>query len=261
MDRWDPIRRAASDTRSGSVAIVERAAEGVRTMSARKDILRAARSLVRAHPAMGALVRMLAAAYDTPGDEAGVDRFVADLRTGSAAASDSARWLTRRRRIVVVTCSWSQTVIDALERIAARIDVVRCMVSLPGGEGRRLARRLETMGIDTEVLADAAVARACSGADLVLVGADAVTGEGVLNKVGTYPLVLAAADAGAGCYALAPTQKFVPGNAVRAAGAFEETPLRLFDAILTERGPRRPAAVRRTIERIQIADPIARIAR
>jgi translation initiation factor 2B subunit (eIF-2B alpha/beta/delta family) len=129
---------------------------------------------------------------------------------------------------------------------------VRCTASIPGGEGRALARRLERAGFDTEVVPDAAVARACDGASVALVGADAVTEDAAVNKVGTRLLALAASDAEIGFYVLAGTSKFLPSRALKLEDAplYEATPLALIDAVVTERGPLGTAAVRRAVRRL-----------
>jgi translation initiation factor eIF-2B subunit delta len=260
VDRWDPIRRAVDDTRSGSLAITLRAAQGVRLLRTRREVLKAGRALLRAHPAMGSLWRLVIEAHEADDVAQAVDRFAGGLARASETAADQIRWVAGRRRQVVVTCSASSTVEAALERIASRVAGVRCTVSLPGGEGRRFAKRLADAGFEAEAVPDAAVAGACQDADLALVGADAVTDDGVVNKVGTYPLALAAADAGIGCYALAPTHKLVPAALIAEDDAFETTPLRLFDAVLTERGPRRAAAITRAITRIDVPLAVRRIA-
>jgi len=54
MDPWDHIRRAVADTRSGSAQIAARAAQGFEGLSTRRDVMRASRALLRAHPAMAA---------------------------------------------------------------------------------------------------------------------------------------------------------------------------------------------------------------
>ena len=262
MDPWEHIRRAAADTRNGSVAITARAARGLAGLTTKRDVARAARTLLKAHRAMGSLWRLAAAVHDADDIALTADRFREALQADADAAADGLRWAVGRRRVTVVTCSASGSVERALDRVATRVAGVRCMVSLPGGEGRPLAKRLERAGFETEVVPDAAVARACDDADLVLVGADAVTEEGVVNKIGTYPLALAAFEAGIGCYAIATTSKFVPASlGLDRDERFETTPLSMFDAVLTERGPRRSGAIKRAIARIDIPAPIARIGR
>jgi translation initiation factor 2B subunit (eIF-2B alpha/beta/delta family) len=254
VDPFDHIRAAAADRRSGSVAVTVRAAQGLHSLSSRTDLRRAARVLLRAHPAMAPLWRLLAEVIDSDDPAGAATRFADGLRAGTTAASDAIRWTLTKRRTVVLTHSSSASVVAALERVRPRVERVVCTASLPGGEGRALARRLERMGLVAEVVPDAAVAHAAAEADLVLVGADAVTEEGVVNKLGTYPLALAAREMGVGCYAIASTEKLLPHRiwAGSDAPAFEETPLDLFDAVLTERGAQRAGAIRRAVGRVRI---------
>jgi translation initiation factor 2B subunit (eIF-2B alpha/beta/delta family) len=129
-----------------------------------------------------------------------------------------------------------------------------CTASVPGGEGRAFARRLTRAGIAAEVIADAAVGRASEDASVAFVGADAVTEDGAVNKVGTLIVALAAQQAGIGFYVLAGTSKLLPARAWRSEDAplYEETPLALVDALITERGPMGTAAIRRAVRRIEL---------
>ena len=255
MDPWDHIRKAVSDTRSGSVQIASRAAMGFERLTTRRDVMRAARALLRAHPAMGALWRLSAAALSDQ-DEAA--EYAEQLVAATAAAADATRWVITKRNTVVLTHSSSGSVVRALERVRGKVALVLCTASIPGGEGRALARRLQADGFEAEVVPDAGIARACEQAGVALVGADAVTEEGVVNKVGTALVALAAREAGIGCYAVAATGKFVPSDFWRpdAAPAYESTPLELFDAVITEKGPKRPGAVRRSAGRLELPDAL-----
>ncbi|MGZ4145982.1 MAG: hypothetical protein ACXVPP_12590 [Actinomycetota bacterium] len=258
MDPWDHIRRAVADTRSGSVQVAQRAAIGLERITSRRDVVRAARALLRAHPAMAALWRLSAAALDGPD---ATHAYIDALTTGTAAAADGARWIVTKRNTVVLTHSASSSVVRALRRVRGKVSLVLCTASIPGGEGRALARRLEADGFDAEVVPDAGIARACAEADVALVGADAVTEDGVINKVGTAVVALGAREAGIVCYAIAAMGKLVPSEIWRpdAAPAYESTPLELFDAVLTERGPKRPGPIRRTAARVEIPEVLLRI--
>lgn len=257
VDPWDHIRRAAADRRSGSVDIALRAADGLAALGARRDVLRAARALLHAHPAMASLWRLCSEAYERGAH--GAETFAERLEAETRAASDAVRWVITRRSAVVLTHSASSSVAAALERVQGRVARVICSASLPGGEGRAFARRLERAGFEAGVIPDAALAAAADEAHVALVGADAVTADGVVNKVGTRLLALAARDAGIGCYAIAASAKLLP-FAVEAP-TYEETALALFDAVVTERGPQRPGALRRAVARVRIAPEIARLAR
>lgn len=256
MDPWEQIRKAATDRRSGSVAITSRAAKGVRGLRTRKDLMRAARTLLGGQPAMASLWRMLSDALSAVEQDRvalAVDTYVDKLTAGSEAATDL-RWVLGRRARAIMTHSASGTVQAALVASKDRIGSVLCTTSLPGGEGRALARRLSSAGLDARVIADAEIARVCSTVDMAIVGADAVTEQAVVNKVGTALVALAAREAGVPCYAIAPTGKLLPHSlATTLPAAFEHTPLGLFDAVLTEQGPKRAAAVRKMVARVRIA--------
>jgi translation initiation factor eIF-2B subunit delta len=204
---------------------------------------------------MASLWRLCAAALEGP-DEALA--YAEQLGSATTAAADAIRWIITKRNTVVLTHSASGSVVRALERVRGKIAHVMCTASIPGGEGRALARRLETVGFETSVVPDAAIARACEEAMVALVGADAITDEGVINKVGTAVVALGAREAGIGCYAIAATGKLVPSEFWRpdAAPAYESTPLELFDAVVTERGAKRPGYVRRAAARIELPDAL-----
>ncbi len=98
---------------------------------------------------------------------------------------------------VVVTHSRSSTVLRAFElaRDDEKLFDVILLESRPLLEGRMLAEELARKQIPVRLLVDAAVRTAVEGADRVLVGSDAVTKEGVVNKVGTRALAVCARDA------------------------------------------------------------------
>ena len=140
-------------------------------------------------------------------------------------------------------------------------------------QGSRLtAFELVQLGIDHRIVVDGAgpsvIARGL--ADAVIVGADRIAANGdVANKIGTYPLALAAARAGIPFVVAAPESTHRPGDAVgrrhrdrgarRGRGArrrgrrvapegsralnpaFDVTPADLVTAIVTERRVIRPA--------------------
>jgi translation initiation factor 2B subunit (eIF-2B alpha/beta/delta family) len=262
VDPWDALRRAAADKRSGSVEIALQAAAGVAQLQTRREILRAARALLRAHPAMATLWRLFSETLEA-GDPERASAYADRLRAQTEAAADAIRWIATKRSMTVITHSSSASVYAALGRVRRRVARVVCAASLPGGEGRALARKLERDGFDTTVVPDAAVARACDEADLALVGADAVTDAGVVNKIGTTPLALAARHAGIGCYPIACNAKLIPRRLWQRVDAplYEETPLDLFDAVVTERGPQRPGAIRRGVAQVRIPSDLMRLAR
>ena len=252
MNAWDVLRRVASDRSSGAAELALRTADALTELASERDVMRAARRLLRAHAAMAPLWRVFAAALQSPSALRRIKATIED-ETGHVARV-AAGWALPKRASVM-THSWSSTVHATLGRAGrSRIVHVTCTASLPGGEGRALAAKLRREGFEVRLIADSEAFRACENASVVLTGADAVTENAVINKVGTAALALAAREHGIACYALAGSSKLLPHDAWRPARAvaFEAVPLDLFDAILTERGARRAPAIRRAAAKIEI---------
>ncbi len=167
---------------------------------------------------------------------------------------------------VVATVSASETVLAVLGAAADAGRVPRVIVpeSRPAREGISLAAALRERGIASTVVADAALPGLVGRAGIVLVGADGVSESDFVNKIGTYPLALAAREAEVPFYVAAPLDRFIssalrgrtdrlrdgaeilasppPGVAVENR-AFEAVPLSLAAGIVTEEGVKRPAEV------------------
>jgi translation initiation factor 2B subunit (eIF-2B alpha/beta/delta family)/uncharacterized protein with PIN domain len=159
-------------------------------------------------------------------------------------------------RVTVLTHSHSETVEQALvaARRSGRSFRVLVTESLPLGEGRELAQALTRAEVDATVVADAAVYRAMPEVDLVFTGADAVTPAGVVNKVGTALIALAARAHRRRMYAVCTSDKLTA--AAREPGElYDLTPLDLFTGIVTEEGKIAPAALRGRFERDAAEEP------
>jgi translation initiation factor 2B subunit (eIF-2B alpha/beta/delta family) len=237
------VRRAAeairADTRSGATALTARAGAALRAIAAEAEaagrldvplLAAAARALVRAQPAMASICRLgdavLAAVGDAP-TAAEVAAAVTAFEEQSAA--DAAAVVARAVALVpdggrLLTLSASSLVeraVLAAQNMGRRVHVV-CLESRPGREGAVLAARLADAGVPTELWIDAAAARCVAGAQAVLVGADTVAPAGLVHKLGTLGLALAARQHGVPVYALAGATKLLPG---------------LVDGALTQRRP------------------------
>lgn len=136
----------------------------------------------------------------------------------------------------VMTHSYSQTVLDCL--LASRGKGIRVIAteSWPLGEGIALAGELKKAGITVDLISDNQVPPQAS---LVLVGADAVTPAGLVNKIGTAPLALTALEHGKPFYAASSTHKLARQPFVEPL--FDLTPLHLITAVITEIGVLDPA--------------------
>src|SRR5439155_23245793 len=114
----------------------------------------------------------------------------------------------------IITFSRSSTVEHALlhaQRAGRHFSVV-CAESRPACEGHETAAVLASHGVPVTLVVDAALVAEVPTAQLVLTGADLLSTDGLVNKVGTYALALAAKAAGVPFYTLCGSQKFLPSG-------------------------------------------------
>lgn len=137
-----------------------------------------------------------------------------DLTRAVSDAAKVAAQLVTEREPWVATLSASEGVLAAMRELAKGGRKVRALVaeSRPLYEGRDTARALVAAGVETWLVTDAALPMLVSQASAVWIGADAVTDLGVLNKVGSYTLALAAREHGVPVWAIATRRKFLPAS-------------------------------------------------
>ena len=229
--------------------------------AARSDMREIARAVCEAQPSMAPLWNAAAAA--TAGDPERLNQFAERVRRAPATL---ARYAAAHfadddptRPLHVVTISFSSTVVVVLEAIrSVRPLSVSCSESHPALEGRRLAAQLAATALPVTYFGDAAIGHALTGADAVIVGADAIAPSWFLNKSGTRMLAAAAAQQGVPVYVAATRDKFVrqelsarlvirngnpgevwadpPGGVDVRNPYFESTPLDLVTAVLSDIG-------------------------
>jgi translation initiation factor 2B subunit (eIF-2B alpha/beta/delta family) len=192
------------------------------------------------------------AAADAAGD------FKRRLRVHEAAIAETALRLIPEDG-QILTNGRSTTVRAALrhaQRAGRRFRVV-CAEGRPACEGRTLAAELAAGGLQVTLMIDALAIAMAPASDLVLVGADHLSGNGLVNKVGTLGLALAAASRGVPVYTLCGSEKFLPPGYVPPPQAswpadqiwadapasvtianlyFDSTPLAGLAGIVTEQG-------------------------
>jgi translation initiation factor 2B subunit (eIF-2B alpha/beta/delta family) len=280
------IRQIAEDNRSGAAEILRLAAEAISlpgalehegVEGARRAVIATCAAVVRAQPDMAPLVNL---------SSASVRAALAATRAGNvtSAAASAAReyydWAARAlaaalphaaglilEGTTIMTHSRSSSVLAALKNAAAagaRFGVI-ATESRPMLEGRALAEALAGLSISVTLIADAAAALALERAHIVLIGADRVTPEDLVSKVGTRLIALAARERGVPVYAICDTSKFTAHSGPCAASSkrsadelwadapqgvevfnayFEPTPLDYFAGVITEDGVLRPEQVR-----------------
>ena len=227
-----------------------------------------ARDLRNAHPSMVAVAnrlhRVLASARTAQNRKqvglevaAAAQRCLSEAIDNEHAAAQQAAALVAGRSVLTLSRSGSVSQALVLASPAPRVFVTE---SRPGGEGAAVARELAAAGLDTTLIADAAMGRALTDGrvDVVLVGADAVLADGTLvNKCGTRLAALAAHSLAVPLYAVATRDKVSPRLSIDLEGdtsdsgerrgphhfrpLFELTPGELVSKILTEEGHLEPS--------------------
>ena len=138
-------------------------------------------------------------------------RYVQQTKKASEAASGAGAKLVRDGSRIL-TLSSSMAVVRALE--LAKKDWKKFSVvvleSRPMLEGQDTAVHLAALGIPVEVAPDGAMASEARRCDHVLVGADAITEEVLVNKAGTLALAVACREFGVPVLAVADRSKLLP---------------------------------------------------
>jgi ribose 1,5-bisphosphate isomerase len=127
-----------------------------------------------------------------------------------------------RDNMVVFTHCHSSTVTHLLSKAkegGKRFAVV-CTETRPVFQGRITAKEMLAIGVKTTFIVDSAARSFMRDADIVIVGADAITSEGnIINKIGTGTIALLAHEARKPFYVVAELLKFDPATV---CGEYEE---------------------------------------
>ena len=289
------IAELAADNHSGAAEIAERAAdillrrasmgEAASPDAFRQELLTTGWALIRAQPSMAPIVNLVNAVLwkieesETPYSlrlavEHTTNEFKRQIHYHALRVAEGALTLIADGS-TIITISHSSTVQHALlhaQRAGRRFAVI-CAESRPACEGRETAAALARSGVPVTFVVDAAAVAEVRRANLVLVGADLLSTEGLVNKVGTYALALAAKASGVPFYTLCGSEKFLPpgyqtpeqkewpadevwseappGVVIRNR-YFEPIPLDLISGIVTEQGTLPVAAIEAWLAAIKL---------
>lgn len=290
------LEEIGEDRTSGAAELVRKGAETVSVFlstfggpssSLPGELMVLARRLIACQPSMAPFFHLanllLLAAEDVPGIEGmkktveeAVETFLLRLKCSGELISNHARPLIPEGARVF-THSCSSTVLHALTdaRRDGRAFEAVCTESRPLYEGFQMAGRLRDAGIAVQVEVDAASIYRVKDAGLVMVGADCLSPLGLVNKVGTYGLALAARERRVPFYALCSTDKLLGLKMVEAFRIlrkdarevwphapegvevvnfyFDTTPLDLLTAIVTEEGVLRGSDLMRRFQTMRVS--------
>lgn len=272
-------------THSSSVVAI-RAAEALETLADReypalgefrRALERNSEALRRANPSHASLQttqrELVAAVTETDPEslsaakarlreavEAVIDRIETSKATAADAAADRLTDGT-----TLLTHDYSTTVLAAIERARERDKQLTVYVTeaRPRYLGRKTARKLAALGVDTRLIVDSAAGEYLPNCDRVMVGMDCIADGRLYNRVGTYPIAATAADADVPVTVVGSAAKLVAEgfsfeNDYRTASevmrepaegftienpAYDATPVGLLDSIVTDDGVVDPATL------------------
>lgn len=122
-----------------------------------------------------------------------------------------------------LTISRSSLVEETLLQISDQKDIaVTCSLSLPGEEGRGLTQRLEESDVQVSCVNDWDLENRVTDAQALILGADLITENHIVNKWGTGSLVRQAQLAGKHIFVLAENFKRIPALEISNAYLYQD---------------------------------------
>lgn len=142
----------------------------------------------------------------------------------------------------ILTHSNSSTVVRTLRYIKDKVNIkeIICTDSEPGGEGKKTEKDLKRYDFEVKRIPDTHIARALEEVNAIMIGADAIYGDGFYNKVGTRIILLLSQNFGVKSFLLSSTLKISENlkHLKLDDYYFESIPIELVDCIVTEEGVR-----------------------
>jgi translation initiation factor eIF-2B subunit delta len=287
VESEEVLQEIRADNRFGAAQLAQKGAKLLLDFlrEGKIDAIRAlGKALIDAQPAMAPLINLVNHLFyaieflqdpDTIREQgtAALQGFLASLIAAPEKIKGHALPLLKGKR-VVMTLSYSSTVLGVLSHVQG-IEVI-CPEGRPLLEGLRTAGELGARGIRVRLAVDFAALSLVGECDVVMVGADAITPDGVVNKIGTYGVALAAREKAVPFYVLAGTEKFFPlpfarnvrieqkdpkevtqeaiPNSVVENFYFDCTPLDLITGVVTQEGVIPVKEVRGHLEGMRISE-------
>lgn len=235
------------------------------------EVERVASEILKTHPNMTQLTNLFNVIFCTIENETSNNLLVLSRKISGEAkrfSENSKKAVTKVAEFgaelitqdsIILTHSNSSTILEIIKRAQAEGKSFQVIISesRPVCEGRERAIELAKLGIQTLYLVDAAMSIGVERADLVLLGADSLSEDSLVNKIGSTAVCLLAREAVVPCYAACESSKFTPQKLIATKEPtrdakevwdkpppeisienyyFDEVPLELFTGILTEDG-------------------------
>ena len=181
---------------------------------------------------------------------------------------------------LVLTYSYSSVVtqsILAAKRAGMKFGVMTSEAR-PANEGQMTAGMLAKTGINVQYMTDVGLLSSIATASVVLLGADAILPEAVVNKIGSRLIIEKARSCGVPVYVLTMTNKFLPRSLLpffeiqdknpqeiwsKAPKSvtpqnryFDQTPMEMITGMITEEGMVRPETLPGFLHQINLSEKL-----
>jgi translation initiation factor 2B subunit (eIF-2B alpha/beta/delta family) len=284
------IKEIENDNTSGSVELAKKSAEIIINLVNQtgdlEQIKKASLSLVEAQPNMASIFNLVnnLMFYIDKNKKQQLKKIVTNycknylnnLENFEKKIKEQAINLIKNRARII-THSYSSTVLGTLlflKESKKEISVI-CTESRPKNEGIKLAKELGKNKIKVKLLVDSAIFSLIPYADIILIGGDAITENGLINKIGTKGIATVAQHYKTPIYALCSTEKLLPkkypinldhlknpneiiqyniSNVTAVNYYFDLTPLDFFTGFITEKEILKPEEIKEIIINLKIHD-------
>ncbi len=275
----DILEDLKQDNRSGAWIIAQKAIgcldaltkekAGVELTELTKEVERVAGEILKAQPRMAQLTNLFNAIFVTIENETSADSIVLSRKIAGEAKrfdENAKKAVTKLAELgaelikddsIVLTHSNSSTIFEIIKKAHGKGKHFQVILSesRPVCEGRERTIALSELGIQTLYMIDAAIGMGVERADIVLLGADSLSENSLVNKIGSTAICLLAREAVVPCYAAGVTSKFTPQKLAPKKEPlrdskqvwedpppetqvenyyFDEVPLDLFTGVITE---------------------------
>ncbi|MFZ0183715.1 MAG: translation initiation factor eIF-2B subunit [Nitrosotalea sp.] len=201
-----------------------------------------------------------------------IDKMIKNLNTAREKESKYSDRIIHSQSVIMTYCHSGEAMsfIKHFWKKHKKISVIACLTE-PKHQGVRTAKEMSSSGIPVTLINDNAIGHFINGVDMVIVGADALRLEGVVNKIGTRLLATAASSAHKPFYVVANSLKLdtrenfkieerssreifrkaldkgkIKGISIRNP-AFDVTPWELVTSVITERGIILPGKIKKEL--------------
>ncbi len=199
-----------NDREKGASELLEDVFEGIQEME-RGDIIKFLEKLVKKRYSMTPLVNLSNRIFISIERNEDIEKEIQEsrdefIRYKNEAVRNMKLLLERREKNKILTLSRSSTVIESL----SDVEKVVVLESRPLKEGRTTAKKLSEKGIDVDYWVDAGMCKAMEDADCTVIGADTISSEGFLNKLGSRALAMISENLGKKFFVVSDSSKILP---------------------------------------------------